>query len=335
MSGRNSSTVLITGGLGFIGSHVADAYLAAGRDVLLVDSTVASVTEGHEYEAHPRCRVVRRSVEDYFADDGALDGIERVIHAAAHVGPAGILRYAGRLGLDIVGGTACVLSACHAQDVSLCVFSSAEVYGRSGALDEKDDIRVPTSYNARIEYAIAKTLTEAMTVNYVRNGLRAIVVRPFNVAGSRQSRAGGFVMPTFVQQALANKPITVFATGEQVRAFLDVSDLARFLVDHMDDALDSENKIYNVGNPRNATTVVGLAQRVKELIGSDSPVVYADAKKIHGPAYEEAESFEKLPVLAAATELGWEPVADLDTLILQTVEYYRNEDDLRGALAPL
>jgi nucleoside-diphosphate-sugar epimerase len=335
MFGRMSSTVLITGGLGFIGSHVADAYLAAGHDVVLVDSTVASVTDGVEYEAHPRCRVVRQSVEDYFADENALDGVDRVIHAAAHVGPAGILQYAGRLGFDIVAGTATVLAACHARDVSVCVFSSAEVYGRSGELDEKDDIRVPTSYNARIEYAIAKTLTEAMTVNYVANGLRAIVIRPFNVAGSRQSRAGGFVMPTFVQQALADKPITVFATGEQVRAFLDVSDLARFLVEYMDDALDSGERIYNVGNPRNAITVFALAQRVKELIGSDSPVIYADAKKIHGPAYEEAESFEKLPVLAAATALGWEPIADLDTLILQTIEYYRSQDDMRGALAPL
>jgi len=327
--------VLITGGLGFIGSHIADAYLAHGREVTLVDSMVASVTGGDEYGDQPGCRVVKASVEEYFARDDALDGVERVVHAAAHVGPAGILRHAGRLGSDIVCGTAMVVASCAAHDVPLCVFSSAEVYGRSGELHEKDDIRVPTRYNARIEYAIAKTLTEAMTVNWTRRGVRAIVIRPFNVAGPRQSRAGGFVMPTFVQQALASRPITVFAGGGQTRAFLSVVDLARFFCDYFDDALQSDNRIYNLGNPDNATSILDLARRVKELAHSDSPIVLADAKTIHGPDYEEAESIDKLPLVGAAAEIGWEPRVGLDTLITQTIDYYRACPDMRGAHAPL
>ncbi|MDQ3708255.1 MAG: NAD(P)-dependent oxidoreductase [Actinomycetota bacterium] len=322
--------MVVTGGLGFIGSHVADAFLARGHEVSIIDSMVASVTEGEEFENHSRCTVVRRSIEDYVASGGDFEGAERVIHAAAHVGPAGILQYRGKLGADIVRSTEAVIDGCVAADVPLCVFSSAEVYGRSGMLGEKDDIRVPTGYNARIEYAVAKTLTEAMTINSAARGLRPIVIRPFNVAGSRQSRAGGFVMPTFVQQALTGQAITVFATGDQVRAFTAASDLSRFLTNYMDQALASDNVIFNIGNPANATTIRDLAERVKRLLGSPSEVVHTDARSIHGPAYAEAESFEKVPALDAATALGWSPEIDLDALIMQTAGYYMMHGDRRA-----
>lgn len=321
--------IFVTGGLGFIGSHVVDAHLAVGDFVTVIDSEVASVVDGSEYEAHPRCDVIRESIEDYFEDGGTLEGVDRVVHAASHVGPAGILRYAGRLGPEIVRGTEYMLEACLATDIPLCAFSSAEVYGRSGMLSEKDDIHVPVEYNARIEYAIAKTLTEAMVVNSLHRGLRAIVIRPFNVAGSRQSQAGGFVMPTFVQQALSGRPITVFGTGQQVRSFTAASDLSRFLTDFWDDALESEANVFNIGNPANSTTVQGLAERVKVLLNSNSKIVHVDGKDVYGPMYMEAESFQKVPVLGAALDLGWKPQTDLDELILDTATYYRTHIDYR------
>ena len=321
--------VVVTGGLGFIGSHVADAYLAAGDQVVIIDSQVASVIDGTEHQAHPRCTVVRKSVEDYFEDGGSFKDVDRVVHAASHVGPAGILQYAGNLGSDMVRCAEYVLEGCLEADVPLCVFSSAEVYGRSGRLGEKDDIRVPTRYNTRIEYAIGKTLIEAMTINSLRRGLKAFVIRPFNVAGSRQSQAGGFVMPTFVQQALSGRPITVFATGRQVRSFTSATDLSRFLESFWDVALESRESIFNIGNPSNSITIWELAERVKGLLNSASDIVYADAKKIHGPDYEEAESFEKVPALGAALEVGWSPQIGLDDLILETAYYYRRRKDYR------
>ena len=321
--------VVVTGGLGFIGSHVADAYLAAGDQVVIIDSQVASVIDGTEHQAHPHCTVVRKSVEDYFEDGGSFEDVDRVVHAASHVGPAGILQYAGNLGSDMVRCTEYVLEGCLEAGVPLCVFSSAEVYGRSGRLGEKDDIRVPTRYNARIEYAIGKTLIEAMTINSLRRGLKAFVIRPFNVAGSRQSQAGGFVMPTFVNQALSGRPITVFATGRQVRSFTSATDLSQFLTSFWDAALESRESIFNIGNPNNSTTIWELAERVKGLLNSASDIVYADAKKIHGPDYEEAESFEKVPTLGAALEVGWRPQIGLDELILETADYYRRRKDYR------
>ena len=326
-----TDAVVVTGGMGFIGSFVADAYLARGRRVVIVDSLVSSVISTEPYDQHPDCTVLRMSVEDYFTSGGTVAGADRVVHAASLVGPAGILRFAGQLGHDIVRSCQMVIDQCIEHDVPMVDFSSAEVYGRSGELAEKDTIQVPVDYSVRIEYAIAKTLTEAMVANSRHRGLRGIVIRPFNVTGPRQSERGGFVMPTFVQQALAGEDLTVFATGEQLRAFLSVTDLTRFITDHMDAALDTDELIYNIGNPTNKVTVRGLADRVKAMTGSASEVVYADAKKIHGELYEEAESFEKTPVLGAALRVGWEPTVGLDALIHETIDYYRPIVAARGA----
>jgi len=263
------------------------------------------------------------SVEDYFLNGGTVKGAERVIHAASLVGPAGILKFAGRLGADIVRACQMVVEQCIEHDVPICDFSSAEVYGRSGQLAEPDTIQVPVEYTVRIEYAIAKTLTEAIVANSRHRGLRGIVIRPFNVTGPRQSEMGGFVVPTFVQQALVGDDITVFATGEQLRAFLSVSDLTRFIVEHMDSALESGQMLYNIGNPDNNISVRGLADMVKEMTDSPSEVVYANAKEIHGELYEEAESFEKTPVLSNAPAVGWKPQVGLTELIQETIDYYR------------
>jgi nucleoside-diphosphate-sugar epimerase len=327
-------SVVVTGGLGFIGSHVVDALLDAGHDVEIVDSMVAAVTDGREYDEHPRCTVHRAPVREFLQEGGGFEGAAWVVHAASPVGPAGILADQGRLGGEIVATAQAVAEACLESGSALCTFSSAEVYGRSGLLAEGDAIRVPVTYNARIEYAIAKTLTEALTLNNRHRGLRAAVIRPFNVAGSRQSRAGGFVVPTFVQQALVGEPLTVFAGGTQIRAFLAASDLARFVVEHLDAAFDSGRPVFNLGNPDNAISIYSLAERVVSLLGSTSEIEHRDGREIHGPLYEEAESLEKVPVLEAAPEVGWRPSVGLDELILQTAEFYRTHEDQRAESAP-
>jgi len=140
---------------------------------------------------------------------------------------------------------------------------------------------------------------------------------------------GGFVMPTFVQQALAGRPLTVFAGGGQERAFLSATDLARFIVEHADAAFESGKPIFNVGNPANTTTVWNLAERIVQRLGSTSAVEHADARLIHGPLYEEAESIQKLPVLEAAAAVGWGPRVTLDELIDETALYYSVRDDAR------
>ena len=191
-----------------------------------------------------------------------------VVHCASYVGPASILQYAGQLGPAIVGTTSRVIEKCIEADIPLVNFSSAEIYGKSGILQEDGDIRVPPYFNPRIEYALGKLTAESMCINSKDRGLRSATIRPFNVAGPRQSRFGGFVMPTFVQQALQGRPLTVFASGKQKRAFLSVTDLCRFVTDHLTDEAFANPKVYNVGNPGNTTEVYALAERIKDMTGS-------------------------------------------------------------------
>jgi nucleoside-diphosphate-sugar epimerase len=321
--------VLITGGLGFIGTHAADAFLAARGRVTLLDSMVTAVTNGEWYEGNNRVCIIRESVETYFANGGTLLPFDLVVHAASPVGPAEILRSGGRLGHEMVHCTHEVIEACVKWKKPLCIFSSAEIYGRSGELAETDTIEVPLPYSVRLEYAIAKTLTECMLTNSIARGLRGIAIRPFNVTGPRQSKAGGFVMPTFVQQALAGAPITVFHTGRQTRSFLSATDLARFLVEFLEPAFASGRTLFNVGNPGNRIAIGDLAERIKATLRSPSPVVHLDAKQVHGPLYEEAASIHKTPVIDAALSVGWEPRVDLDHLIRETIAFYRTHRDLR------
>jgi nucleoside-diphosphate-sugar epimerase len=335
-SGKRGRHVLVTGGLGFIGSFVTEAFVGVGDRVTVVDSCVSSVIEGDDLNAPAgSVEVITKSVEDYLVEVGDLNDFDMVVHCASYVGPASILGFAGQLGPAIVGTTAKVIEKCIAADIPLVNFSSAEIYGKSGILREDGDIRVPPYFNPRIEYALGKLTAEAMCINSKHQGLRSATIRPFNVAGPRQSRYGGFVMPTFVQQALQGLPMTVFASGLQKRAFLSVFDLTRFILDHLTDEAFDDPKVYNVGNPYNTTEIYALAERIKEMTGSESDIVYADATKIYGPQYEEAESFEKLPELKNAAELGWQPRMDLDALIEETITYYKVNSDLRGANARL
>jgi nucleoside-diphosphate-sugar epimerase len=151
------------------------------------------------------------------------------------------------------------------------------------------------------------------------------VIPPFNVVGIL-AIPGGRLRHAHFRPASSEKPITVFGTGEQVRSFTGGSDLGRFLTDSWDDTLESEARVFNIGNPANRTTVRGLAERVKALLNSGSKTVHADGKEVYGPMYEEAESFAKVTVLKAAFELGWEPRVGLDELLLETADYQTHED---------
>ena len=298
MGGRKVRHVLVSGGLGFIGTHVADGLISAGHAVTLVDSMVTAVTDGSWYKDRPGVSIVKTSIEDYLRRGGGVGDFDLVIHAASHVGPASILKFTGRLGFEIVNATHLVIEACLASKCPLVTFSSAEVYGRSGHLAETDDIIVPLPYSTRVEYAIGKTLTEAMTLNSRHRGLKGIVIRPFNVTGARQSLDGGFVMPTFVQQALAGVPLTVFAGGQQTRAFLAATDLARFLVDCIDTALASENPIFNLGNPKNAISVLDLARRIVQFTGSTSVLTLSTARRFTASSTRKPPRSTSYPSLA-------------------------------------
>jgi nucleoside-diphosphate-sugar epimerase len=318
--------IVVTGGLGFIGSATCERLLQAGEHVTIVDSMVSNVVTPQHFTARfAKAQVIVATVADYFSQRPSLSRDDVVIHAASLVGPAGILTYAGSIGSDLVASTARVIDVCAPGGVPLVYLSSAEVYGRSGALDESADARVPARYNARIEYALGKLTCEAMIVNSRQRGLRATIVRPFNVVGPRQNRAGGFVMPTFVQQALAGERLTVFGTGQQQRAFTAVDDIVNFLIGPAIAAVDGDMHTFNVGNPGNSIAIIDLANRIRQLLRSPSDILFTAGDKVHGPLYFEAESFSKLPDITRARTMGWEPSRSLDDIILDTARFYRTQ----------
>jgi nucleoside-diphosphate-sugar epimerase len=325
-------SVIVTGGLGFIGNAISERFLSSGAQVTIVDSLVSNVVEpSHFSSRYALAQIIAEPVTEYFSNPrGCLRG-DLVVHAASLVGPAGILSHAGTIGADIVQSASKVIEYCKSSQVPLYYFSSAEVYGRSGVLDESMDIRIPPRYNARIEYALGKLTCESMIVNSRSRGLRALIIRPFNVAGPRQSRCGGFVMPTFVQQALSGTPLTVFGSGQQQRAFTDVNDVVDFVMRYAVGALGGTGRTLNVGNPANSTSIIDLAHRVIALLESNSEVTFTRGDRVYGPLYCEAESYQKLPDIAMAKQLGWEPKRSLDDIILDTAAFYRQNGDPLGS----
>ena len=326
-----SRHTFISGGLGFIGSALVEGMSAAGTDVTVVDSLTQSVLAPDHFARAGRrnIKVFASSVGRYLREGASLEGHDLAIHAASLVGPVGILKHAGSIGSDIVDATAALIEECLEWRIPLIYFSSAEVYGRSGTLKEEDDIRIPACRSARIEYALAKLTCEQMVLNSARRGLRSIIIRPFNVAGPRQSRAGGFVLPTFVRQAVNGEPLTVFDSGEQVRAFLGLKDLVRFILETLQPRMLERPMIVNLGNPANASSINELARQVLAVTRSPSKVVHTDGKTVHGEGYEEAASRIKLPDVARALELGWSPSQPLHDIIEEVVAFFRANGDLR------
>lgn len=306
---------VVFGGLGFIGSSVVDRYLSSGVEVTVVDSLAAACVSGEQYERQPGCTVHAISAEEFCADPTRLARADVAVHAASAVGPAGILEMGGVIGAMMIETTHRIISACHQASIPLIYFSSAEVYGRSGLLAEPDTLHTPAGYNVRVEYALAKTLGEAMVANRFGRSGEAIVVRPFNVVGPRQLPDGGFVFPTFGDQVVDGRPLTVFADGIETRAFTSVDDVARFVCDFGMRALAAPDLVFNVGNPDNETSVGELAELFVSRANSSSTIEMCDPKDIHGPLYELAHSIEKIPVLGAATALGWQPTESLIELV--------------------
>lgn len=303
--------VYVTGGLGFIGSSVCDHLVAAGHDVYSIDNRTSNVVNFTSGKWNADCDV------EAFFHYGAHEPADMVVHCASPVGAAGILPLQGRIASQIARDTQTVVDYCLQHDARLVNISTSEVYGFSGVYHESDDLRVPATLSPRIEYALGKIAAES-TVR-LTPGLRSVTIRPFNVAGPRQSKAGGFVLPTFAEQALQREPLTVYSGGTQERCLTSVDDVARFVV-----MLEPEHftgRVVNIGNPENRTRIIDLALRVAQHAGWAHPeILYTTGKEVHGAAYEEAEGVVKTPDVTIARWMGWKPVVGLDELVATTIE---------------
>jgi nucleoside-diphosphate-sugar epimerase len=324
--GRQSSRILVTGGFGFIGGHLLERLLA-GPDVQVhVVDDLSSNPVPHERllaELGNPARLTYDlcSIEDYLG--GGAGEFDSIVHLAAPVGPAGILKDGGRIVSKVVADTYLLADWALLHDARLLDVSTSEVYGggRDGLCDEEDAKIVPAKTTFRLEYAVAKLAAETALVNlHARDGLDVVIVRPFNVAGPRQSGEGGFVLPRFTAQAMKGLPLTIFGSGDARRTFTHVRETADGIVRALERG--TPGIAYNLGNHRNVTTVDRLADVVLEVTGSTSTKRYVDPAEIYGPHFAEAN--DKFPSTGRAmTELGWNPTQGVTEVASAAYEYMK------------
>lgn len=321
--------ILITGGFGFLGTTLTEELLKVkGNLIHVVDDLSTSpviledflsVIGNPQNLTYDIC-----TIDEYFKRD-SVPVYNEIFHLASPVGPAGVLKHAGNMVGDVVRDNYTIMDYCVINNCKMLDVSTSEVYGGGveGYCSEETSKVVPPKTTVRLEYAIAKLAAETALINTCSvKDLHAIIVRPFNISGPRQSPLGGFVLPRFIQLADAAKPITVFGQGNQIRAFTHVKDMVDGIMRAME---KGKNGIaYNLGNVRNKTTILDLAQRVKRILKSKSEIVFVDPKKIYGPLYEEAN--DKFPdATKAEMELGWIPKYSIDETISDAYKEYKRQ----------
>ncbi|MBZ0293577.1 MAG: NAD-dependent epimerase/dehydratase family protein, partial [Anaerolineae bacterium] len=247
--------------------------------------------------------------------------IEQIYHLASPVGPAGVLKHTGHIVSQIVRDSYHAAALAVEYSAKLLDVSTSEVYGGgiNGLCSEDMPRIIQAETTSRLEYAVGKLAGETALLNLAQiSDLELVIIRPFNVAGPRQSEQGGFVLPRFVQQALRGEALTIFGSGEQVRAFTHVRDIVNGLVL----AMERGSGVYNLGNPANKISIRLLAAKVVSATGSKSRAIFTDGQSIYGPLYSEAH--DKFPSSRKAmTELGWQPSQSIDDTIADVVAYHR------------
>ena len=315
--------ILVSGGAGFIGSHLTDALAGRGHAVVVLDDLSSGSLENLRGALGTgRVEFHEGDVRDPEVLGEALEGVERVFHLAASVGVRNIIERPLHGLLNNVQGAAALLEACRRRgNVPLVLFSSSEVYGRGhgGLLREQDDtILGPTSVS-RWSYAASKVVDEFLALNYHReHGLPVVIVRCFNTCGPRQIGRYGMVLPRLVGQALAGEPMTVYGDGRQSRCFSYVGDVVRGVL-LLAGEPRARGEIFNIGNDEE-TTILDLARRIRVLTESRSEIRLVPYAEAYGNGFEDIR--RRVPSLAKIRNLtGYEPQVGLGDLLVLTIRH--------------
>ncbi|HVP14585.1 MAG TPA: NAD-dependent epimerase/dehydratase family protein [Terriglobales bacterium] len=312
--------ILVTGGAGFIGSHLCEALLERGHEVWALDDLSTGRVENlRSFDRHPRFRFLEDTVLDQPLVNGLVSQCDRVFHLAAAVGVKYVLENPLRSLITNIRGTESVLEACTEHSRRVVVFSSSEVYGKGVIVpfSEDDDRLLGPTHKLRWSYATGKAVDECLAQAYWQlRHLPVTVVRCFNTCGPRQSSAYGMVIPNMIQRALLGQPILVFGDGGQSRCFSAVSDVVRGVI-QLADHRGAEGEIYNIGTDEEVT-ILDLAERIKATCRSDSPVEFVAYEDVYGNSFEDMR--RRVPNLEKIREaVGYRPLVRLDQLLELTV----------------
>jgi UDP-glucose 4-epimerase len=317
---------LVTGGAGFIGSHLVEALLGAGNDVIALDSlSTGRLANLAAVQDHPSFTFVQGSVLDELAVDKAVSNCDVVVHLAAAVGVKLIVEQPLFSLTTNIKGAITVLEAAHRYRRKVLVASTSEIYGKNnkGPLDEQADRVLGSPAVARWAYSTSKAVDEILAYAYHRErGLPTVVVRLFNTVGPRQSGAYGMVIPRFVRQALAGEPLTVYGDGTQTRSFCHVHDVVAALLGLLGDP-GAEGDVFNVGS-KEEITIADLAQRVITRADSRSQIVYLPYEVAYEVGFEDMA--RRVPDVTKIRRLtGWEAGRTLADVLDDVVGEVRSE----------
>ena len=318
---------LITGGAGFIGSHLAERLLDLGHEVAVLDDLSTGSIDNIEHlkgTSHFSYVVDSVTSESLLAE--MIDRSDVVFHLAAAVGVKLIVEQPVHTIETNVHGTEVVLKHANKKKKLVFIASTSEVYGKSTDVPfrEEADLVLGPSAKHRWAYACSKLIDEFLALAYWREKkLPVVIVRLFNTVGPRQTGRYGMVLPTFVRQALAGDPITVFGDGTQSRSFTYVGDVVDALV-----ALASEpraiGEVFNIGN-RGEISIRDLAERVKTLTGSNSPIQLVPYDEAYEAGFEDMP--RRVPDISKIRSLiGYEPKVGLDDIIRRVIEHFREHE---------
>jgi len=318
--------VLITGGAGFIGSHLAEALLDGGEEVFILDNlSTGSIDNILHLKDRPKFHYTIDTVENEPLLAELIDRCDVVVHFAAAVGVKLIVEQPVHTIETNVHGTEVVLKLANKKKKLVLIASTSEVYGKSASVpftEDADLVLGPTSKH-RWAYACSKMIDEFLALAYWKERkLPVIVVRFFNTVGPRQTGQYGMVIPNFVRQALAGHPITVFGDGTQSRSFTYVGDVVRAVV-----ALINEpraiGQVFNIGNG-NEITIADLAEKVKALTGSPSEIVRIPYDQAYESGFEDMP--RRVPDISKVNALiGYRPTVELDEILEKVIESFRQK----------
>ena len=318
---------LITGGAGFIGSHLAEELLGRGHRVhVLDDLSTGSIDNVRHLKADPRFGYTIETCASPSIVAELVDEADIVYHLAAAVGVDLIIESPVRTIETNVRCTEVVLAQASKKKKPVFIASTSEVYGKSTAFPfhEDGDLVLGSTITGRWSYACSKAIDEFLALAYWKERkLPTVVARLFNTVGPRQTGRYGMVVPTFVQQALSGRPISVHGDGTQTRCFCHVDDVVRGLVGIMELGEDAHGEVFNIGS-QEEISIRALADRVREMTGSKS--------EIHLIPYEEAyeEGFEDMPrrypdTTKLSSTIGWSPTRSLDEILSDVISFHQSE----------
>ena len=317
--------VLITGGAGFIGSHLADAVLERGDEVFVLDDlSTGSIDNIRHLRSNSRFHYTIESVHHAPTVAELVDQCDVVFHLAAAVGVRLIVESPVRTIETNVHGTEVVLAKANKKKKKVLLASTSEVYGLSDQVPFREDgnlVLGPTS-KGRWSYACSKAIDEFLALAYWRERkLPTVIARLFNTVGPRQTGQYGMVVPTFVKQALTGRPITIFGDGGQSRCFTDVTDVAQALLKLMDHP-QAVGEVFNIGSSEEVT-IRALAERVRALTGSQSEIVYVPYEQAYGEGFEDMP--RRVPDISKISALiGYRPTRSLDQILESVIAFFRD-----------